>query len=186
MGRAILRALHLDSTAIQIAVWDGKASTRVAGAAADVAKWRSSGRESRVVPIERTSKPEINVSSKRDTPMQLRQERELCAFIFGDTVGFSQIPEQLLPNYRQAVFGTIAKVVAGFAGAVLAANSWGDAVYLVVKDALSGARCALEIQARLASIDFAAMGFSAPLTMRLSVHYGPAFPGKDELTHART
>lgn len=184
MGRAILRASHIDSTAVQVAVSDGRPPTGPAGAAADIAKWQASGRETRIVRVQRDLEDRPSRAPARTASPPPR--RELRALIFGDTAGFGGLPERLLPVYRRAVLGGIAEVVSMFGEAILAANSWGDAVYLVASDAATGARCALAIQERLRSIDFRALRFPDPVWMRLSVHYGPAFPTTDELTSART
>jgi class 3 adenylate cyclase len=110
--------------------------------------------------------------------------REPRAILFGDTVGFSRVSGRLARRYREVVLGGIAETLRNYE--VLAANSWGDAIYLVLSDAAQGAQCALAIQKRVRAIDFAALGFPEPLNLRISVHFGPAFPGRDELTGAQT
>ncbi|MCW5772842.1 MAG: hypothetical protein KIT16_14455 [Rhodospirillaceae bacterium] len=176
MGKAILRARYIDAAAAQIAVWDGQPAAAPAGAAVDVARWRSSGHEGRVIHVERRS------ASAPASAGAENGARELRALMFGDTVGFSRLPERLLRRYRKTFLGTIADADRTFEKAVLSANSWGDAIYLVVADAVHAARCAIEIQRRLAAIDYAALGFEHALQLRLSVHYGPVFPGIDEIT----
>lgn len=183
MGKALLRARYIDAPAAQIAAWDGKPATAAAGAAVDVARWRASGHDSRIVPVERRS-----ASGKAPSPDadESRRPRELRALMFGDTVGFSKLPERLLRRYRKAFLGTIADTARSFGGSVLSANSWGDAIYLVVDDAVHAARCAIEMQRRLRAVDYSALGFAQPLQLRLSAHYGPVFPGIDEITGVPT
>lgn len=189
MGKAILRGRYIDARVAQLAVWDGTLATGPAGAAADVARWRATGHESRVISVPRSAakkrRGDVSVTRAGNAvPGALR--RELRALIFGDTVGFSQLPERMLPRYRKTFLGTVADAVRSFGADVLSANSWGDALYLVMADAAAGARCALDIQRRLGEIDFRAFGFAQPLELRLSIHYGPVFPGTDELTAAPT
>jgi class 3 adenylate cyclase len=181
MGKAILRAQHIDGEALQIAVWDGAVPTGPAGTAADIATWRATGRETRVLPIERIGTSTASIPSAPEPG-----RREPRALLFGDTVGFSRLPGRLLRRYRETVLGGIADVLRQFGGDVLAANSWGDAIYVVLPTAAQGASCALAIQKCVRAIDFAALGFAEPLSLRISVHFGPAFPGRDEITGART
>lgn len=49
MGAAIIRAHTLTTQAVQLAIWDERASTGKAGTAADVECWRSAGRRTEVV-----------------------------------------------------------------------------------------------------------------------------------------
>jgi class 3 adenylate cyclase len=181
MGKAILRAQHIDGEALQIAVWDGRPPTGPAGAAADVAIWRATGRETRVIPVERSGTSALPQSDVNASEPGRREPR---AILFGDTVGFGRLPGRLARRYREVVLGGIAETLRDYE--VLAANSWGDAIYLVLSNAAQGAQCALAIQKRVRAIDFAALGFPEPLNLRISVHFGPAFLGRDELTGAQT
>jgi class 3 adenylate cyclase len=106
--------------------------------------------------------------------------------MFGDTAGFSRLREAMLRQYRKLFFGSIADTLREYGDDVLSSNSWGDAIYLVMAEPARAARCAIDIQENLHAIDFAAHGFEQPLRLRLSLHYGPVFPGTDELTGAHT
>src|SRR5262249_15925534 len=65
-------------------------------------------------------------------------------------------------------------------------NSWGDAIYAILDTPEAGARCALEIQTALKQLNLRQLGFTHPLELRLAVHYGPIFRGRDFLTKAET
>lgn len=178
MGKAILRGRYIDAKVAQIAVWDGRPGD--SGVAADVARWRSGRHESRVIQVNAKG------GDRGGAPAAPRRLRELRPLMFGDTVGFSRLGERLLQQYRKSFFGTIAATLTSYGNEVLTKNSWGDAVYLVMADAARAARCALDMQRRLAALDHVALGFEHPLKLRLSLHYGPIFPGIDELTGAST
>jgi len=178
MGKAILRGRYVDAKVAQIAVWDGRPGDT--GAAADVARWRAGGHESRIVAVDAAAR----IAPEHSQPP--RHIRELRPLMFGDTAGFSRLREAMLRQYRKLFFGSIAATLNAYGEDVLAANSWGDAIYLVMSDAARAARCAIDIQDDLHAIDFASHGFEHPLRLRLSLHYGPVFPGTDELTGAHT
>lgn len=178
MGKAILRARFIDARAVQIAAWNRQPSET--GVAADIARWQASGHESRLVPVEATVRGRAAQADSKGCV------RELRPLMFGDTAGFSRLREGQLRQYRKLFFGTIATELEACGDDVLSANSWGDAIYLVMADAARAARCAVGIQEELRAIDFPAHGFEHPLRLRLSLHYGPVFPGLDELTGAQT
>jgi class 3 adenylate cyclase len=181
MGKAILRARYIDADVAQFAVWDGKPAATISGAAADVARWRESGHDSRIIAVERRP---AGADAGQDRAESGR--RELRALMFGDTVGFSRLPERLLRTYNKEFLGAIAGATRSYGASVLSANSWGDAIYMVVEDAVHAARCAIEIQRCLAAVDYRALGFPEALQLRLSTHYGPVFPGIDEITGVPT
>jgi class 3 adenylate cyclase len=112
--------------------------------------------------------------------------RELHAIMFGDVVGFSQVPERLLPQFQKHFMGRLSETLDGFGKRVLYRNSWGDAVYAILDTPEAGARCALEIQSALKAMNLRQLGFTHPLELRLAVHYGPIFRGRDFLTKAET
>lgn len=173
MGKAILRSEYIDAGAVQLAV-----KTAEAGPAAEIARWRASGRASIAVAAPAGFAAPAAPPGEPAAPVR----RELRAMIFGDTVGFSRIPERQLPLYREAFMGAIAEAVRTFGADVLAVNSWGDAVHAVIADPVRGAHCALEIQRRVGGIDHRRLGFEQPLQLRVSAHYGPVFAGADEFT----
>ena len=59
--------------------------------------------------------------------------------------------------------------------AVEQVNTWGDGLYLVLRDAPSAARCALELQAALHALDPTKFGLPPHLALRIGAHYGPVY-----------
>lgn len=178
MGKAILRGRYIDAKVAQIAAWDGRPAE--SGVAADVARWRTGGHTSRIVAVDAA------VRDRTPDATAPRRIRELRPLMFGDTVGFSRLKDGMLRQYRKIFFGSIAETLKSYGDDVLSANSWGDAIYLVMAEASRAARCAIDMQETLGAVDFTAHGFDRPLKLRMSLHYGPVFPGADELTGANT
>lgn len=182
MGLARLRADHLGVEPVQIALWDGIASTGPAGTGADVAAWREQGGRSRIVdpgPVDRgLARPDPRVPSA--------YERTLAAILFTDFAGFSTLRETALPAFWDGVMRRVAEVLDRHEGEVECRNSWGDALYAVASSAPAAAEIALELQDSLAAFDYATLGLDGSGGMRIGAHYGPAFRTLDHITGRTT
>jgi class 3 adenylate cyclase len=181
MGLTLLRAGHIDAAAEQITVWDGATTEHVAGTYAARKLW------------ERTGKAQSNVqwrsSGVSETPQEPHVtagdvERHRCALLFGDFKGFSKLPDRLLPVYVEKVLGAVQAVIGRYP--VEVSNTWGDAVYLVLKDVGDAAQCALELQVAVREIPWTQLGFEAPLQFRLGGHYGPVYRAVDPILKTTT
>lgn len=176
MGLAVLRARFLDGTARQFAVWDGEATSGVAGTAFDVRTWRSLNRPADIIlcgaaPVQR--------ARRQPGVAAARAQGELKTMLFGDVKGFSKLAEAQIPGFVQHVLGTLGRVLAQYGDHVLYRNTWGDGLFLVLGDAAIGARCALALQAALEALDLPAHGLPDTLALRLGGHFGPVFETTD-------
>ncbi len=128
MGLAFVRARHLDSEVHQLALWDGGAPTGVAGTAADVARWRSTGRDVVVVsPGQRTpgSDDVAQTVAPRDSDGGRHIERVIRAMLIGDISGFSKLTDEQLPRFAEVVLGSFARVLADYDADIEYRNTWG-------------------------------------------------------------
>ncbi len=192
MGLALVRARHLDSDVHQFALWDGEDPSGLAGTAADVVRWRSTGHDVIVVaPNERTSAdvagdtgaggPAVP-SSPSDGPRYPR--RVIRAMLIGDISGFSKLNDEQLPTFAEVVLGAFARVLGDYGTDVEYRNTWGDALYAVISSAPAAARCALDLQDAMGALDLEAVGLPLHLAFRLSGHIGPVFPIRDPVLDA--
>jgi class 3 adenylate cyclase len=196
MGLALLRAQNLEAGAAQIAIWDGEPTSGRAGTSIDIATWERHGRKTEVIDLNVSRKagtrPPSHPVAADDGSRVLTAwkygdvTRELHAIMFGDVVGFSQVAERQLPHFQKHFMGRISEVLDAFGRQVLYRNSWGDAIYAILDTAEAGARCAIDIQMALKDLNLRQLGFSHPLELRLAVHYGPIFRGRDFLTKSET
>jgi len=172
MGLALLRARHLDSDALQLALWDGSVGTGPVGTAADVERWKQTGQKQVIVTPTGTSpgRGTAHQPSKRPHP-----QRVVKALLIGDMRGFSKLSDMQVLMFSTEVLGALAKVLASFGDAVEYRNTWGDALIAVFSDSLAASTCALELQEAIASLDMAALGLPESLAFRLSGHIGPMF-----------
>jgi class 3 adenylate cyclase len=182
MGLARLRAHHLGAEAIQVAIWDGKASDGPAGTGADVAAWREQGGRSLIV-----DPGDVDRKLERPAPrVRTEHERTLAAILFTDFAGFSTLAETALPAFWDGVMRQVAEVLDAHDGEVVCRNSWGDALYAVTGSAAGAAAIALELQDALAVFDYATLGLDGAGGMRIGAHYGPVWRTMDHITGRTT
>jgi class 3 adenylate cyclase len=101
------------------------------------------------------------------------------ALLFADVKGFSKLTDEQLPGFAGAVLGRFAEVLDRHADVVEHRNTWGDAIYVVVRDVTRAAACALELQETMQQIELSRAGLPEHLALRLGAHVGPVFPIRD-------
>jgi hypothetical protein len=190
MGLALVRARHLDSDVHQLALWDGDAPTGVAGTAADVARWETTGHDVIVVtPGDGASARPVGGGNGARAPSSREHggrhpRRVIRAMLIGDISGFSKLTDEQLPTFAQNVLGAFARVLGDHGTDVEYRNTWGDALYVVLSGAPAAARCALDLQDAMGALDLEALGLPPHLAFRLSGHIGPVFPIRDPVLEA--
>jgi len=177
MGLAVLRARFLDAPVRQIAVWDGEETTGVAGTGFDVRTWRGFDLPADVIPSGSNAVARVAAATATGG------HRELRAMLFGDVKGFSKLTEAQIPAFVEHVLGTLGGVLAQYGDQVRYRNTWGDGIFLVLSDAVTAARCALDMQTALDAVDLAARGLPDTLSLRLGGHFGPVFEATDPVQH---
>jgi hypothetical protein len=194
MGLALVRARHLDSDVHQLALWDGEPPTGVAGTAADVTRWKSTGHDVVVVaPGEIAAGAGKAGAGKaggiRVPPLSADRRgspgRVIRAMLIGDISGFSKLSDEQLPKFAEVVLGAFARVLGDHDTEVEYRNTWGDALYAVLSGALAAARCALALQEAMGALDLEGVGLPRHLAFRLSGHIGPVFPIQDPVLGTR-
>jgi class 3 adenylate cyclase len=118
-------------------------------------------------------------SPGREEAPQGGPRRTVRAMAFGDFQGFSKLTDEQLPRFTERVLGAIAEVLARHRDDVCDRNTWGDALYVVLKNAGAAAEFALDLQATIAAIDLGRAGLPESLAMRLGCHLGPVFATHD-------
>jgi class 3 adenylate cyclase/tetratricopeptide (TPR) repeat protein len=183
MGLALVRARYLDADVQQLAVWDGRPARGDAGTAIDVAQWQRAGRSCTVVtPSPRHGQRGAGAPAELGEPSLTDERgprRVVRAMLFADVKGFSKLTDEQLPAFGHHVFAALAAVLDRHADVIEYCNTWGDALYIVAHDAMSAARCALELQDAIEHVHGEAFGLPTGLTMRLGGHVGPVFPVVD-------
>jgi class 3 adenylate cyclase len=178
MGMARLRAQHLGTGAVQLALWDGvERPGAAAGTAHDVEQWRSTGGTTLRIDSAGLDRS-IGYKSDESPPA----DRRLKALLFADFPGFTRISETKLPLFWSRVMVIAGAVLKDYAGELDFANSWGDAVFGVFNTAEAAADAGLALQAALLSVSPTELGLDRPTQMRVSLHFGPVYYGQDPIT----
>jgi class 3 adenylate cyclase len=187
MGRATLRHSHLGAPIAQVIAWDGKQTDVHYGTAKDRKTWMDMGYQSHEIKIENSSEF-VPVSKKSGPKSQVGQHpKELRAVIFGDVMGFSKLSDSQIPTFVHKVMGCLAQAIDQIdidadERSVLMANTWGDGLFIVCKDVVSAARCAINMQEAISALDLSADGFDDQAKLRLGVHFGPVYEFIDPVT----
>lgn len=178
MGGARLRAQHLATEVFQLAIWDGQEGGPV-GTGADVRLWRGRGGETEVIDAGAVDRSFPRPSAGQAPPLA----RRTAAILFTDYAGFSRLAEAAYPVFDREIMGRIAEVIAAHRHDILARNTWGDALYLVVENAAAGAEVALHLQRVLNGYDAAGLGLPPDLGgMRIALHFGSVYQAEDRVT----
>lgn len=179
MGQALNRAASIDARAWQLAVSDGAEGPDSAGTAHDIRLWARAGGTTEIIRV---------VSNRgQTTPPFIRgSKREIRTVLFGDFKGFSRLRDENIEHFLATVMKPVAEVLDSYAEHILVRNTWGDGLFLVMTDAVQGARCALAIQERLQKVDLAAAGLPADMGLRLGGHAAPVIPVYDPVVRAPT
>ncbi|MEA2442469.1 MAG: hypothetical protein QOH76_3893, partial [Thermoleophilaceae bacterium] len=174
MGLALLRASYLDASVRQLAVWDGGPALGQAGTAIDVGRWQRAGRRACVIAPPGDAEPPP--AAPGGDPASGRVVR---AMLFADVKGFSALSDGQAASFADHVLGAFARVLDRYDAEIEHRNTWGDALYVVLKSTPSAAECALALQEAMSLITLEAVGLPADLALRMGAHVGPVFPVHD-------
>jgi len=103
-----------------------------------------------------------------------------------DQPAIDELHEARLPLFWSRVMAVAGSVLSRFGEGVNFANSWGDAVFAVFDTAEIAAHAGLALQTELLGIAPSELGLSSPTQMRVSLHYGPVYFGKDPISGRTT
>jgi adenylate cyclase len=173
MGLTRLRARHLKTAAVQLAIVEGAGSGTLSGS--DIDDWRATGGQALVVAAGRLERP----PSLPPPPRRSHMERGTYGLMFMDYPGFAALDERVLPIFYDEVMVRTAEVLKRYEGVTRETNSWGDAVFVVFDDATSAAAAALDMCEQFLQVDCEALGVPQGTAMRVALHYGPTYVGHD-------
>jgi class 3 adenylate cyclase len=176
MGLARMRANHLRTDAIQLAIVKPGDAAKAAGTSSDVAFWQNLGHQSHVIDPG-------NINRDLDWPPKIEMPegvtRVAHSMIFADFAGFSRLSEAVLPVFVDEILGRTGTLLDEFEDEVLYRNSWGDALYAVIASPTDAAEIVLQLQARLTKMPQQLLDCAANCGMRIGVHHGPIYRGFD-------
>lgn len=112
--------------------------------------------------------------------------REMLGLVFTDLVGFSKYSDEDVEIYFTKIVPELAVALEPWKDAILLQQTWGDAIHLVTRDAVSAAHAS---QAMLHTVRSLRGILSTPmrkLEMRVGAHFAPAYVGIDAISSTPT
>lgn len=195
-GFASLRADSLGVTPHLLAVWDGVETAFVGGTSDIVNGWSDRDRV-HVIRIDELIKshdqPGIKTHSDTKESSQPKSlviakgkrsyRRIIKTLLFADIVGYSKIREQDTPQFVSKFLEKIAHDLDTLDERPSFLNTWGDAIFTVMDTAESLAHYAVALNESVCNTDWAAVGLSSNMNIRIALHVGPVFKGWDPLSN---
>ena len=190
-GLARLRAELLDTTLIGFAVWDPVANGLPGGAASMVGAWRERG-----IVVDELLLSDLR--TRLDARAAIARSVELPragdardghthaikALLFADAVGFSRLTEDQIPRYVDGFLGAVAGLNRRTRHRHEHVETAGDGLYMVFDRAADAARYALELSSLADGTDWTQYGLPAGFNLRIALHCGPVYCGRDPVTDA--
>ncbi|WP_346764936.1 tetratricopeptide repeat-containing protein [Caulobacter sp. 602-2] len=180
IGCAILRAEGLSTRAVQVAVWDGRSAAGPAGASADIAYWRETGRPQAILPFERPAPDAALAAASPAT-----SERGVKAMLFIDVRGFGALHDAQVPAFFEVIMAGMAEAIAGLSAPPEHVETWGDGVFLVFDQPSDAAEAALVLLETHRRLNLRARGLPRHLALRIGGHYGPVHLRVNPITGAQ-
>jgi class 3 adenylate cyclase/tetratricopeptide (TPR) repeat protein len=187
LARIFARSLDLEIT--PLAVWDGYTGAP-GGTGSFVRYWRNHGAQVKVVPI--ATKPpsmlhdtetfDVDASNSDDefeAWVRASGRQEIKAIMFADVVGYSKLPETVIPKYVAQFNQRVSRLIADSPAAPVNCNTWGDGLFFVFNGVEDAGRFALDLRDMVTSIDWVELGLPHQLNIRIGIHAGPVYVNFD-------
>ena len=97
-------------------------------------------------------------------------------------VGFSKLQEEHVPFFMYTFLKEVSRHLDGVEPQPLLLNTWGDAIFAVMAEALPLLRYARRLQNVVCTTDWAKFGLPVKMNVRIGLHGGPVFEGTDPIT----
>ena len=186
-GLARLFARSLDLEITPLAVWDGFAGAP-GGTGSFVRYWRSHRVPVKVVPI--AAKPPSMLTETFETDaadaddefeawVRASGRQEIKATMFADVVGYSKLPETVIPKYVAQFNQRVSRLMAESSSAPINVNTWGDGLFFVFNGVEDAGRFALDLRDLVLKTDWMDLGLPRNLSIRIGVHAGPVYVNFD-------
>ena len=188
-GLARLFARSLDLEITPLAVWDGFAGAP-GGTGSFVRYWRTHRVPVKVVPIA-TKPPSMLTSSEAfetdadndddefEAWVRASGRQEIKAIMFADVVGYSKLPETVIPKYVAQFNQRVSRLMADSSAAPINVNTWGDGLFFVFNGVEDAGRFALDLRDLVINTNWMDLGLPRQLSIRIGVHAGPVYVNFD-------
>src|SRR5256714_1229751 len=105
--------------------------------------------------------------------------QEIKAIMFADVVGYSKLPETVIPKYVAQFNQRVSRLMAESSSAPINVNTWGDGLFFVFNGVEDAGRFALDLRDLVLKTDWMDLGLPRNLSIRIGVHAGPVYVNFD-------
>jgi class 3 adenylate cyclase/tetratricopeptide (TPR) repeat protein len=188
-GLARLFARSLDLEITPLAVWDGFGGAP-GGTGSFVRYWRNHKVPVKVVPLA-TQPPSMLSSAEAveidaDGPddefeawVRASGRQEIKAIMFADVVGYSKLPETVIPRYVAQFNQRVSRLMADSPAAPVNVNTWGDGLYFAFNSVGDAGQFALDLRDLVVKTNWIDLGLPKNLNIRIALHAGPVYVNFD-------
>jgi len=188
-GLARLFARSLDLEITPLAVWDGYTGAP-GGTGSFVRYWRNHGSPVKVIPIA-VKPPSMLMEAEAfdvdaghsddefEAWVRASGRQEIKAIMFADVVGYSKLPETVIPKYVAQFNQRVSRLIAESSHAPINCNTWGDGLFFVFNGVEDAGNFALGLRDLVLSTDWVELGLPHRLSIRIGVHAGPVYVNFD-------
>jgi class 3 adenylate cyclase len=179
-GLALFGAQFLETSVVPLAVWDEKAGDGLGGTSSFVSFWRQRGDEPEIVRV-----PSLPLGNQRPICREpakpateglsvARGQETIKTMLFADVSGYTKLPPQAIDLFVNEFLGRISKLMDDTPAPTrpILSNTWGDAIYLVFDEVISGGQFALRLRDLVEQTDWMPI-LGTKLSLRISLHTGP-------------
>jgi tetratricopeptide (TPR) repeat protein len=111
-------------------------------------------------------------------------KHEIRAMLFGDAVGYSGLSEDQTPHFITQFLGAVAALNESSAERPIHIETTGDGLYMVFTDVRQAGHYALQLRHLITTTDWVSRGLPGGLNIRIALHCGPVYHGRNPLTGA--
>ena len=187
-GMARLRAQVLQTDLRGLAIWDDRPCTGEGGALSLVRIWQSQNVELEQLPVpgrgDSSESEAISEAFLPDERVPIGFAHEIRAMLFADVAGYSALSEDQTPNFITQFLGAVADLNACTAHPPEHVETTGDGLYMVFGSVRDAGYYALQLNQLVTGTDWGARGLPGGLNIRIALHCGPVYCGRNPLTGA--
>jgi class 3 adenylate cyclase len=172
-----------------LAIWDGRPSNLRGGAASLVRIWQAQHFHMDEVHVpeqrgERQPTPAVPAVAVPEESAPAGFEHDIRAMLFADVVGYRALSEDETPHFVTQFLGAVADLNAKTRNRPEHVETSGDGLYMVFGTVRDAGLYAMQLNQLVTATDWAARGLPRGLNIRIALHCGPVYCGRNPVTGA--
>jgi class 3 adenylate cyclase len=187
IGAAVLRGSLMHTDPYLLSVQSTKdLEMKVGGTRSVIDLWPFASRHINIntdvfLPVAQTEVAMSEVQNKEEGEAETEMEREVRYIMFADIVGFSKWEEEQTPQFMLVLLKEMSEQLADYPKPNIL-NTWGDSIFVVYGNAKYAVEFGMKVRNIFTKTNWEKDGLPKDLSIRIALHAGPVFVGKDPLT----